>query len=105
LLQTSVAPGTHTPASQASPAVQSSPSLQVMPSPTFGFEHNPEAGSHTPGSWHRSAAWHTTAAPGTHTPATQASFCVQKLPSVQLLPFALAGFEQAPVAESQVPAR
>jgi hypothetical protein len=39
----------------------------------------------------------------THTPAWQLSDCVQALPSVQVDPFALGGFEQMPVAVSHTP--
>ena len=37
-------------------------------------------------------------------PAWQVSVWVQALPSLQLAPFAAAGFEQVPVAGLQVPA-
>jgi hypothetical protein len=37
-------------------------------------------------------------------PAWQVSVCVQALPSLQAVPFALAGFEQMPLAGSQAPA-
>jgi hypothetical protein len=39
-----------------------------------------------------------------HAPAWQMSVCVHALPSLQAVPLVAAGFEQAPVAESQVPA-
>ena len=39
-----------------------------------------------------------------HVPAWQASDCVHALPSLHALPFAFAGFEQAPLAGLQVPA-
>jgi hypothetical protein len=38
------------------------------------------------------------------TPASHASVCVQRLPSLHDVPSDLAGFEQMPVAGSQVPA-
>src|SRR5215813_1273995 len=40
----------------------------------------------------------------TQAPAWQLSECVQALPSLQLVPLALAGFEHVPVCGSQVPA-
>jgi hypothetical protein len=40
----------------------------------------------------------------THAPAWQVSVWVQAFPSLQGVPFALAGFEQAPVSGLQVPA-
>lgn len=42
--------------------------------------------------------------PLVHTPAWHVSACVQALPSLHVVPSVFAGFEQAPVAESQVPA-
>jgi hypothetical protein len=39
-----------------------------------------------------------------HTPLWQVSVCVHALPSLQIPPSGLAGFEQVPVAGSQVPA-
>ncbi len=45
-----------------------------------------------------------TALPPTQLPFTQVSLCVHGLPSLQAEPFALFGFEQAPVCGSQVPA-
>ena len=44
------------------------------------------------------------AAPPTQTPPLQVSAVVQALPSVQLVPFGLFGFEQMPVPGLQVPA-
>jgi hypothetical protein len=38
-----------------------------------------------------------------HVPAMHASVCVHALPSLQAVPLAATGFEQAPVAESHVP--
>jgi hypothetical protein len=38
-----------------------------------------------------------------HAPAWHVSVCVQAFPSLQLVPSAFAGFEQAPVAVSQTP--
>jgi hypothetical protein len=47
---------------------------------------------------------HTTGLAPWHAPAWQVSACVHALPSLQAVPLALAGFEQTPVATSQVPA-
>jgi hypothetical protein len=41
----------------------------------------------------------------THAPAWHVSLCVHALPSLHAVPSAFAGFEHAPVAGSQVPAR
>jgi hypothetical protein len=42
--------------------------------------------------------------PPVHTPAWQESDCVQALPSPQVVPSAIAGLVQPPVALSQTPA-
>jgi hypothetical protein len=42
----------HAPPLHASPDVQALPSLQLVPSIFAGFEQMPEAGLHTPASWH-----------------------------------------------------
>src|SRR5439155_1490026 len=93
----------HTPALQLSFRVQSWPSLHVVPSATGGLLQAPDAGSHTPATWHWSAAAHTTGAPP-HLPALHPSFCVHSWPSSHAVPSAIAGLLQAPVFESQVPA-
>ena len=81
------------------------PSLHAVPLAFAGFEHAPVAGSHVPARWHWSCAVHVTGFAPTHVPAWQVSLCVQALPSLHAVPFDFAGFEHAPVAESQVPAR
>src|SRR5206468_2387339 len=81
------------PAWQVSVCVQALPSLQVLPFALFGFEHVPVAGLHVPASWHWSPAEQTTGLAPVQTPAWQVSVCVQALPSLQVLPFALFGFE------------
>jgi hypothetical protein len=48
---------------------------------------------------------HTTGFSPRHVPERQRSVRVQALPSLQTLPFALAGFVHAPVAMSQAPGR
>jgi hypothetical protein len=95
---------TQAPAWQASVCVQAVPSSQDVPSSSAGFEHVPLAGSQVPAAWHWSLAVHTTGFEPTQAPAWQASVCVQAVPSLQEVPSAAAGFEQAPFAESQVPA-
>ena len=42
--------------------------------------------------------------PDVQTPVWHVSVCEQALPSLQLVPFAFAGFAQTPVVGSQVPA-
>ncbi|PYQ01844.1 MAG: hypothetical protein DMF82_18120 [Acidobacteria bacterium] len=61
-------------------------------------------GLQTPARWHWSRAVQTTGVP-MQTPLWQLSPVVQARPSLQPLPFGLAGFEQSPVVASQVPAR
>ena len=46
----------------------------------------------------------TVAVPGVHAPDWHVSPVVHAFPSLQLVPFAFAGFEQVPVAVSHVPA-
>ena len=75
-----------------------------MPSAAGGFEQAPVEGSQVPATWHGSLAAHTTGAPPTQAPPWQASPIVQALPSLHAVPSAAAGFEQAPVEGSQVPA-
>jgi len=103
-LQSSGAPPTHAPAEQASFVVHALPSLQIDPSALLGFEQKPLAGSHVPATWHWSLAKQTTGFAPVQTPVWQVSLCVQALPSLQEIPFDAAGFEQAPLAGSQVPA-
>jgi hypothetical protein len=104
LVQVSGVPGWQTPAWHISLPLQTLPSLQLVPSVTGGFEQMPVFGSHTPALWQRSEAVQTTGAPPVQVPFWQVSPLVQPLPSLQALPFALAGFEQMPVAGSQTPA-
>jgi hypothetical protein len=84
--------------------VQSLPSTQALPSGLAGLVHTPVAGLHAPTSWHWSLAVQVTVAVGWQVPATQRSPLVHRLPSLQLVPSALAGLEQAPVAGSHPPA-
>ena len=48
-------------------------------------------------------AGHETGLLPTQTPPVQASDCVHALPSLQVVPFAAAGFEQVPLVGSHVP--
>src|SRR5882672_11391451 len=57
----------------------------------------------TPTRWHWSRAVQTTGVP-MQAPLWQLSPVVQERPSLQPLPFGLAGFEQRPVVVSQMPA-
>jgi hypothetical protein len=92
------------PVSQVSVWVQALPSLHCVPSFFGGFEHWPVAGSHTPTSWHWLDAVQTTGFAPWQEPFWQVSVWVQALLSLHALPFDLFGFEQSPVAGSQVPA-
>ena len=94
----------HTPAWQLSVCVHALPSLHAVPFGAFGFEQLPVDTSHTPATWHASLAVHTFAVPGVQVPAWQVSLIVQALPSLQLVPFAAAGFEHRPVTTLHVPA-
>jgi len=94
----------HAPAVHASVWVQTLPSLQAAPSAAIGFEHTPVEGLQTPTTWHWSLAVHVTGLDPAQTPAAHASLWVQALPSLQLEPFAAAGFEQVPVAALHTPA-
>ena len=93
----------HTPAWHVSVCVHLSPSLHEAPFVLFGFEHAPVCGLHVPTSWHASDALHETGLAPVHTPAWHVSVCVQRLPSLHAAPFALFGFEHAPVCGSHVP--
>ena len=88
---------------QVSVRVQALASLQVVPSGLFGFEHVPLAGLQVPTSWHASLAVQTTGLEPVHVPDWQVSVRVHALPSLQLVPFDLAGFEQTPVAVLHAP--
>jgi len=93
-----------TPAWQASLCVQAFPSLHAVPLAFAGLEQAPVAGLHVPAAWHWSCAEQVTGFAPVHTPAWQASLCVQAFPSSQAVPSDFAGLEQAPVAGLHVPA-
>jgi hypothetical protein len=92
------------PFSHASVWVQALPSLQVVPFAAVGFEQAPVDGLQVPATWHWSLAAHVTGFAPAQTPAWHVSVCVHALPSLHVVPLAAAGFEQAPVVGSQVPA-
>jgi len=95
----------HTPPWQLSVGVQASPSLQVVPlgalvPPT----QVPVLGLQVPGVWQTSGALQRIGVPMVQMPSVQMSPWVQALPSLQVVPLAAGGFEQAPVAWSvQIP--
>jgi hypothetical protein len=95
---------THAPDWQVSVCVQLLPSLQAEPLLAAGFEQAPVAGSHAPAMWHWSDAVQVTGLEPLHVPFWQVSVWVQAFPSLQDVPLAAMGFEQAPVDGSQVPA-
>ena len=92
------------PVWQLSLCVQALPSLQAVPFAFAGFEQVPVLRSQVPARWHWSPAVQTTGFAPLQAPAWQASLCVQAFPSLQVVPFAFAGFEQVPVLGLQVPA-
>jgi len=61
-------------------------------------------GLHVPAAWQASLAVHVTGLEPTHVPLWQESLCVQAFPSLQVVPFAAAGFEHAPVLGLHAPA-
>jgi hypothetical protein len=61
-------------------------------------------GLHVPAIWHWSDAAQLTVLPAVHTPDWHVSFRSHAFPSLQEVPLAAAGFEQAPVVGSHVPA-
>src|SRR2546426_12453491 len=74
----------HIPAWQVSVRVQALPSSQEAPSGLVGLEQRPVVGSHTPASWHWSAAAQVTG--GCVQPAGEHAAIVHGLPSSQLAP-------------------
>jgi len=93
-----------TPVWHVSVCVQALASSHAVPFGAFGFEQAPVAGSHVPATWHWSLAVHVTGLEPVHVPAWQLSVCVHASPSLHAVPFGALGFEQLPVAGSQVPA-
>ena len=93
-----------TPARHVSVRVQALPSVHAVPFVFGGLEHTPVVVLQVPTSWHWSEAVQTTGLLPVHTPLWQVSVCVQALPSLQVVPSVLFGFEHTPVDGSQVPA-
>jgi hypothetical protein len=83
--------------------VQALPSLQVLPLAFAGLVHCPDAESQVPTSWHWSDAVQVTGLLPAQLPDWQVSICVQALPSLHVVPLALAGLEHCPVTELQTP--
>src|SRR5437870_992244 len=100
---TGLAP-TQAPAAQVSVCVQALPSSHGAPSSLAGLLQTPVAGLQAPAVWHWSAAVHVTGLAPTQMPASQASVCVQALPSSHGAPSSLAGLLQTPDAGLQTPA-
>src|SRR5207248_1149783 len=73
--------------------VQALPSLQAVPLAAAGLEHCPVEGLQVPATWHWSEAGKAMGWETTQVPIWQVSVCVQASPSVQVVPFAAAGFE------------
>jgi hypothetical protein len=96
-------PGLHAPPWQVSTSVQALPSLHVDPFAFAGLEQVPLAVSQVPAVWHWSDATQVFGVPALHAPPWHVSVRVQALPSLQAAPFALAGFEQFPLAVSHMP--
>ena len=93
------------PAWQVSVCVQPLLSLQAVPLGAAGFEQLPSTGSQVPATWHWSDGVQTTGFEPVQTPARQVSVEVQAFASLHVVPSGAVGFEQAPVAGLQVPAR
>src|SRR5437773_1671653 len=100
---TGLAP-TQAPAAQVSVCVQALPSSHGAPLGLAGLLQTPVAGLQAPTAWHWSAAVHVTGLAPTQMPASQASVCVQALPSSHGAPSSLAGLLQPPDAGLQTPA-
>jgi hypothetical protein len=88
--------------SRQAPA-QHEPPAQAVPSGAFGLEQRPVAGSHVPATWHWSSAVQTTGSLPTQAPSWQVAVWLQALLSLQGRLLGFGGFEQRPVAGSQVP--
>src|SRR6266403_992324 len=95
-------PPTQVPDWQVSSNVHAVPSAHAVPLALFGFEQTPVEGLHVPALWHWSCAVHVIAVP-LQEPPWQVSLLVHLSPSSQVAPSAFGGFEQVPVAPSQVP--
>jgi hypothetical protein len=80
------------------------PSSQLIPSGFAGLEQRPVAALQEPAVWHWSGAAQTTGLLPAHAPAWHVSVCVQVLLSSHVVPSALVGNEQTPLAGLQAPA-
>lgn len=98
------APPVQTPSAHNSAPLQMLPSEQAVPSGAAGFEHSPLVESQVPARWQESLAEQITGVEPLHAPAWHESAFVQALPSSHAVPLAAVGFEQLPLAGSQVPA-
>jgi hypothetical protein len=94
---------TQAPPWQASVCVHGLLSLQVVPSGAEGLVQSPVDGLHVPARWQASAAVQVTGMPAVQAPPWQVSPVVHLSPALQGLPSEAGGFEQAPVAGSQLP--
>jgi hypothetical protein len=94
----------HVPFWHESVCVHALPSLHGVPFAAAGLEQAPVLGLHVPAVWQESLAAQTTRFEPVHTPDSHESFWVQAFPSLQFVPLASVGFEQVPLARSQVPA-
>jgi hypothetical protein len=103
-VQVTAVPEAHEPAWHASPTVHAFPSEHAVPFGAEGFEQAPVLGLHVPGRLHCPDAAQTTGFDPTQVPPSQASLCVQALPSLHVVPFAATGFEHAPLDGLHVPA-
>ena len=92
------------PPVQVSVCVHASASSQAVPSGRVGWEQTPVCESHVPAAWHWSCAVQMTGFAPMQNPFWQVSVCVQALPSLQVVPFGLLGFEHVPLAGLHVPA-
>lgn len=102
-VHTTGAPLMHAPFWQASPTVQAFRSLHDVASGLFPNEHVPLAGLHVPPVWHWLGV-HVTGLAPVQVPPWHVSVIVQALPSLHIVPSALLGYEQTPVAGTHVPA-
>src|SRR5262249_39110936 len=80
------------------------PPGHAVPSGATGLEQTPVIGAQVPARWQGDEAWQTMGLEPTQKPPMHWSVWVQRLPSSQVVPSALAGLEQRPLWGSQVPA-
>jgi len=85
------------------PAATHAPLIAQNPAFNVGAEHVPVEVEHVPAVWQASGAAHVTWLPAAHVPAWQVSLRSHALPSLQVVPFAAAGFEHWPFEGSHAP--